>query len=100
LEHVRQAYGRTGEKIQWLLRLEEQPFTLNTHYLADYKNKFLAYYKGCRDKDANNLLMKSIQAHPEKNITNIPQPYGISKVLAGLVETGICGKTGKRVCPR
>jgi GTP-binding protein EngB required for normal cell division len=87
-DHIRQAYVRTGEKIDWLLRLEERPFSLNTHYLADYKDKFLAYYKGYREKDANGSLMENIQAHPDSNPT---VPYGVSKVLAGLVEAGVTG---------
>jgi hypothetical protein len=35
----------TQERVAWILALEDRPFSLNTHYLADYKTKFLAYYK-------------------------------------------------------
>lgn len=42
--------------MKWLRRLEDVPFSLNTHYLADYKDKFLAHYKGAREKVAQHNL--------------------------------------------
>jgi hypothetical protein len=71
------------------LCLEERPFSLNTHYLADYKDKFLAYYKGYREKDANSNLMANIRTYPAEH--NPIAPYGISKIMAGLVEAGVTG---------
>ncbi|KXN93305.1 hypothetical protein AN958_00229 [Leucoagaricus sp. SymC.cos] len=41
----------------WLIKLHSDPFTLNTHYMSDYKEKFLTYYRRVRQdsrrKDAN-----------------------------------------------
>ncbi|KAG8220546.1 P-loop containing nucleoside triphosphate hydrolase protein [Butyriboletus roseoflavus] len=48
-DHLDEAAERTKEKIQWLLDLERNPTTFNTHYFVDYKDKFLSHYKACRD---------------------------------------------------
>lgn len=93
----------TQERVTWILALEDRPFSLNTHYLADYKAKFLAYYKGAREKDRNATLMSAIQTYSPpapsgvfrgSNRTSYSEPSaptGIAKVLAGLVEIGIHG---------
>lgn len=90
---------RAEERINWLVELENRPFSLNTHYLADYKDKFLAYYRGAREKDRNVDLMRAIETYTppansssySRNGTQAPAPTGIAKVLAGLVEIGIIG---------
>ncbi|KAF8991466.1 P-loop containing nucleoside triphosphate hydrolase protein [Cyathus striatus] len=46
--HLKKCLQRTQEKIKWLLEVEGNPFSLNTHYLQDYKDKFLAHYKDAR----------------------------------------------------
>jgi hypothetical protein len=79
--------------------LEDRPFSLNTHYLADYKDKFLAYYRGAREKDRNVDLMRAIETYTppvsssafNRNAPSNQAPTGIAKVLAGLVEIGIIG---------
>ena len=71
-QHISLCLERTQERISWLLKLEDKPFSLNTHYLADYKAKFLAYYKGNREQQGNADLIKSINAH------NNPPPLPFS----------------------
>ncbi len=44
------------DKIDWLYAIEDLPFTLNTHYFADYRDKFFAYYKGARQRTENGDL--------------------------------------------
>ncbi|KZT27153.1 hypothetical protein NEOLEDRAFT_1131161 [Neolentinus lepideus HHB14362 ss-1] len=51
---LKQLADRTKERIEWLLELEEDPFTLNAHYYQDYKDKFLAYYKKSRHENSGN----------------------------------------------
>jgi hypothetical protein len=85
-----------------ILALEDRPFSLNTHYLADYKAKFLAYYKGAREQDRNTTLMSAIQAYSPSapsissvlRVRPIPEspPTGVAKALAGLAEIGIHAK--------
>ena len=36
------------KKISWLMKIESDPFTLNNHYMWDYKEKFLTYYRRVR----------------------------------------------------
>ena len=62
-QHITLCLERTQERITWLLKLEDKPFSLNTHYLADYKSKFLAHYKGSREQHENTDLIKNIDAH-------------------------------------
>ncbi|RDB20697.1 Interferon-induced GTP-binding protein Mx [Hypsizygus marmoreus] len=94
-DHLMKCMERTEERIQWLLDLEDRPFSLNTHYLTDYRDKFLAYYKGAREKDRNAVLAKAISAYSTSARTTFgessPQPTGMAKVLAGLVEIGVVG---------
>ncbi|KAF9461878.1 P-loop containing nucleoside triphosphate hydrolase protein [Collybia nuda] len=93
-EHVKKCMERTEERINWLIKLENRPFSLNTHYLTDYKDKFLSYYRGAREKDRNLDLMNAIEGYTppttrDRGISS--SPTGIAKVLAGLVEIGIIG---------
>ena len=38
----------TKERIQWMLALENPPFTNNTHYFSCYRQKYLGKYKEAR----------------------------------------------------
>ena len=76
------------------------PFTLNQHYLSDYKEKFLAYYKAAREDDIRNFVTKQVKAYKKTSASRFSasdddddeeSPKGISKVLLGLTEMGITG---------
>jgi hypothetical protein len=87
------------------LELEDWPFSLNTHYLSDYKNKFLAHYKGTREKYERLDIMSTIQSYNSSVSSNASffffffgsrsssttQPTGIAKIMAGLAEIGMSG---------
>ncbi|KAG9308178.1 P-loop containing nucleoside triphosphate hydrolase protein [Chiua virens] len=84
-DHLDEAAERTKERIQWLLDLEDNPTTLNTHYYSDYKDKFLAYYKACRDeRDLVTKLQLGRQAKRSDEREGL-----ISTALAGLNNLGI-----------
>jgi hypothetical protein len=51
-KHINDCLQRAEDKVDWLLKVEDKPFSLNNHYLADYKAKFLSYYKGARWRGA------------------------------------------------
>ncbi|KAI0067582.1 hypothetical protein BV25DRAFT_835648 [Artomyces pyxidatus] len=95
MKHIKKLQELTRDRLLWLLELEIRPFTLNVHYLADYKEKFLTYYKGCRQKDENGSLMKALEAYRpytgthRSSMTEIQA--GMAKVMAGLGEIGITG---------
>lgn len=79
-DHLDVAAEKTKEKIQWLLDLERNPTTLNTHYFSDYKDKFLSFYKASRDQ--TDLAIK---LNRDRHMYN----NSINKVLSGLNEIGI-----------
>lgn len=95
-QHVTQCFERTEERVAWLIALEDRPFSLNTHYLSDYKHKFLTYYKGSRETYEQPDLMKAIQSYssPSSQVHRGYQaspPTGVAKILSGLAEIGLFG---------
>jgi hypothetical protein len=96
--HIKHCLERTEERISWLFELEDWPFSLNTHYLADYKSKFLAHYKGTRQKYERLDIMAAIQAYNSydprgKKVANSTKTRinGITKIMTGLAEIGMSG---------
>ncbi|KAF9047682.1 P-loop containing nucleoside triphosphate hydrolase protein [Panaeolus papilionaceus] len=111
--HLKRCLETCERQVMWLLRLEARPFSLNTHYLEDYRAKFIAHYRSARDKyDQSDLISKIQQYKPgdtrssmnssakvpgsnnNKSHTQtsmVPQPTGIEKVLIGLAEIGLQG---------
>ena len=59
-DHIKKCIESTEARVAWLLALEDRPFSLNIHYLADYRDKFMTYYKGTREQDRNSNLMSAI----------------------------------------
>ena len=115
-ERLKQLQEQAKERIEWLVELEQAPFTLNTHYLQDYTDKFMSYYKSARQSQSNEGLMAKIREHakPSAASSSVPvrgarQPYlinagvgydvpsGIEKILAGAVEVGITGTKAEDV---
>ena len=96
--HINQCVYRAEDKVSWLLAVEDRPFSLNTHYLSDYKSKFLAHYKGSREKyedsDLSNLISEYVPNVPlrGKNQQQMQLPAtGIAKIMAGFAEIGMHG---------
>jgi hypothetical protein len=58
-------------KINWMTKIHGDPFTLNDHYLADYKEKFLTYYRrvrqDARTKDRNLGAVPGPSDNQDKN---------------------------------
>ncbi|XP_006461470.1 hypothetical protein AGABI2DRAFT_192973 [Agaricus bisporus var. bisporus H97] len=55
-EHLGNCLEAAKKKVAWLLKVEGEPFTVNNHYLADYKEKFLVYYRRAR-RDAKRKAL-------------------------------------------
>ncbi|KAL1744329.1 hypothetical protein HDZ31DRAFT_64162 [Schizophyllum fasciatum] len=108
-ERLKQLLDQTKERIDWLVEVEQAPFTLNTHYLNDYTDKFMSYYKSARQSQSNEGLMAKIRAHGAQTATPArppgmrggfvveAAPSGIEKILAGAVEVGITGTKSEDV---
>jgi len=91
-EHLEHCQDRARERINWLMDLERRAFTLNTHYYSDYKDKFLSYYRGCREKDADSTLMARLQEYKEyKSKFPTELQTAVSQILASLPKVGITG---------
>ncbi|KAG9122986.1 hypothetical protein FRC07_000399, partial [Ceratobasidium sp. 392] len=45
VEKLEELQTATNQELRFLLKMESLPFTLNSHYYLDYKEKFLAHYK-------------------------------------------------------
>lgn len=100
---MKRCLEQAQERVEWLLHLEQSPFSLNTHYLADYKSKFITHYKSAREKYEQADLMRTIKnykSNPSSSMITgftgnrnspVAQPTGIAKVLASLTEVGIVG---------
>jgi hypothetical protein len=83
---------RTKEQINWLMDIEKRPFTLNTHYYSDYKDKFSSFYRGCRQQGDVNPLMKNLQGYkPNVHSSQSAFQSGMLQVLASLPHVGITG---------
>ncbi|KAJ7831451.1 P-loop containing nucleoside triphosphate hydrolase protein [Mycena olivaceomarginata] len=89
-DYMKQRADAAQALISKLIALEEDgPLTLNEHYLADYKTKFLSHYKSTREKTQNPVLANAIEAH---RLVSSPAAYpGIAQVLAGLAAVGLNG---------
>ncbi|KAF7797716.1 hypothetical protein EIP86_008916 [Pleurotus ostreatoroseus] len=48
---VEQCKTATLARIDWMLQLENPPFTLNDHYFANYREEYLKRYKKARQSD-------------------------------------------------
>ena len=90
-QHITKCLGLAEERVSWLLALEDRPFTMNSHYLSDYRSKFLAHYKGAREAYQQPDLMKTIQAFHTRQLNTGYSPTGVAKVIASLAEIGMSG---------
>ena len=97
LDHLNKCGERTKEKIRWLIDLEKRAFTLNTHYYRDYRDNFLAFYRGCRERGSNDdTAIRNLQNYRP------PNPYetsgnsanaSIARILSNLPHVGFRGTT-------
>ena len=96
-QHITKCLQYAEERISWLLALEDRPFTMNSHYLSDYRSKFLAHYRGARELNHQPDVMKTIQSFSLSQARNTQyntyngQPTGVAKVIASLAEIGMSG---------
>jgi hypothetical protein len=94
-EHIKQCGDRTKERISWLMNVEKRPYTLNTHYYSDYRDKFLSLYRGCREMGNNGQVMKNLQSYKPHVPNNFTSPIsvqtGLDQILSALPQVGITG---------
>jgi hypothetical protein len=94
LQHMKGCHERATERVNWLIDLEMLPFSLSIQYLSNYRAKFLALYKGAREKYENPDLIKLIKNYDmpsSSSAIQTQQVFGIAKAMAGLSEIGLSG---------
>ncbi|KAI0692158.1 P-loop containing nucleoside triphosphate hydrolase protein [Cytidiella melzeri] len=98
-EHLAQCGTTTMKQLEWLLELEKQPRTLNDHYYSDYKDKFLALYRGSRQSvisaplvDKLGRYSASVSSTLYRSTSDVAILNGTNKALAGLSEIGLTVK--------
>ncbi len=93
-DYLKLQLQRTEEKVDWLYSLEDLPFTLNTHYLADYNAKFFAYYKDARQRASSGDVILKLQGLPN-GVRNAAAQYAttanITNAISALTAIGIEG---------
>ncbi|KAF8752503.1 hypothetical protein RHS01_07550 [Rhizoctonia solani] len=62
LEKLEECKTVTVQELDFLLEMESLPFTLNSHYYLDYKEKFLKHYATFRNN--RSALGRSLRAKP------------------------------------
>ncbi|KAF4620301.1 hypothetical protein D9613_001087 [Agrocybe pediades] len=73
-QHIEQCRNNAEEKIKWLLQLESRPFSLNTHYFTDYRDKFLTYFRGERQRYDQSKLALAINKYYQRQTTPVSKP--------------------------
>lgn len=81
----------TSHKLTWFLELEKRPRTLNEHYYSDYRDKFVAYYRGSRRIKDKDLVTKLRRFDSSRSSTVLDTGFveHTTAVLNGLRNIGI-----------
>lgn len=56
-----QCSKETTKRIEFLLKVEEEPSTRNTDYFKDYRRRFLSFYSGLFHEDGSDCFIDRIQ---------------------------------------
>lgn len=80
LEKLEEVKAATEQELKFLLRMESLPFTLNSHYYLDYKEKFLAYYK-FHEGDQNNLVRTLRESQASRSAASRSYSNGVYRAL-------------------
>jgi hypothetical protein len=74
IARLEQCSKETNKRIEFLLKVEEEPSTRNTSYFKDYRRKFLNFYNGVFHGDSNDVYIDRIQGR-------MSQPTEFSRAL-------------------
>lgn len=71
-DHLDKCADAASQHIDSLIEQEQEPFTMNTHYYMEYRSKFLAHYKGARQRSKSNFMrnLESSQDHDVRQALN------------------------------
>lgn len=87
MEQVAQRLSETHIQLNYMMALEDMPLTLNNHYYADYKDKFLNHYRAS---------ISSVYGQLQKFVPAVSEPpstleQGVTEMLSGAAKLGLTG---------
>ncbi|KAJ3508089.1 hypothetical protein NLJ89_g5947 [Agrocybe chaxingu] len=88
---IEECFADAKRIIEWHLKVEDQPFSLNTHYLTAYREKFMAHYKGERLRYDQTGLMAALSRTTSTSSSPQDSPSALSQIMSGLAALGISG---------
>ncbi|KAH8818782.1 P-loop containing nucleoside triphosphate hydrolase protein [Flagelloscypha sp. PMI_526] len=90
--HILKCFKQCVTQIEWVHSLEDRPFTLNEHYLNDYKVKFKTKYSVERQtRLGSSKFLDAVQTYKPLAYNSYgaqPTATGIHKIIEGFTEVG------------
>src|SRR5712671_4737201 len=84
--HLEQCYKETSKRVKFLLEVEREPSTKNTHYFKDYRRKFLCFYTGLYHKDSNDHFIERVQGRTYRSSEFIE---ALETIMSNLPKIGL-----------
>ena len=84
-DHVQKCVDAGKQHIEYLLIEEQEPFTMNRQYFADYREKFYAYYRGARQRAKSNFI-RNLKRNDDEDMMR-----AVNEAISSLVRLGIEG---------
>jgi len=81
--HIQKCADAADKHIGSLLEDENEPFTMNVHYYAEYRSKFLGHYKGARLRAKSNVI-KNLENSNDTGMMDV-----INETLSSLAKLGL-----------
>ena len=81
--HVQKCADAAAHHIDLLLEDENEPFTMNTHYYAEYRSKFLNHYKSDRSRSKSSFI-RNLEDNNNSGITD-----AINETISSLARLGL-----------
>ncbi|KAH9007584.1 P-loop containing nucleoside triphosphate hydrolase protein [Lactarius deliciosus] len=83
LSHIQECADIADKHIASLLEDESEPFTMNVHYYAEYRTKFLGHYKGARLREKSSVI-KNLE-----NSGDAGMMQAINETISSLAKLGL-----------
>jgi hypothetical protein len=79
-DHIEKCADAAAQRIDSLLKEEQEPFTMNEHYFLEYRSKFLAHYKEAR---------LSAKSQFKRNLDDTNLMGAINQTVSSLTRLGL-----------
>jgi 2-oxo-4-hydroxy-4-carboxy--5-ureidoimidazoline (OHCU) decarboxylase len=81
--HLDKCADAASQHIASLIEEEQEPFTMNEHYYMEYRSKFLAHYRGARQR-AKSDFMRNLE-----NTNNQDIRQALNDTISSLARMGL-----------